>query len=344
MGAFFIAKRLGIPLIEQNLRKSFTKDPTAAVPLNQLLNYSHPVVAEQLHTLDCVACPSSLWEADIRNTCLCQSRYMGGYVASIFQSCNRTFAQFSSGDGFNLTHYQNTIRKDQSLFLRAFDPCGLQRGAVHCPWVKEDLRAVGPGFFISNYPGLRPFDGSNHTCAHLRINDKYMAQVRDGLDISEMKVIEVIDADNFGCCYHTMKGKKPCAWDGHLRDLTFVDYVRTILLKNTKTLAQNAYFMAPPGVAKLVRPLASEFGVTVNFLEDFIDEQTFQGSFNHADKILCASSRIFAGTKSSFSSTVKMMRGYQQWVWLHQYYNMSAVSVDTDKEFYRVEDWEVPEE
>jgi len=133
VGAFFIAKRLGIPLIEQNLRKSFTKDPTAAIPLNQLLNYSHPVVVGQLHTLDCVACPSSLWEADIRNTCFCRSRYMKGGVASIFQKCNRTFAQFSSGDGFNLTHYHNTIQKDQSLFLRAFDPCGLQRGAVHCP-------------------------------------------------------------------------------------------------------------------------------------------------------------------------------------------------------------------
>jgi len=83
--------------------------------------------------------------------------------------------------------------------------------------------------------------------------------------------------------------------------------------------------------------------VNANFLEDYIDE-TFQGQPTHADKILCASSSIFAGTKSSFSNTVKMMRGFQRWVWLHQYYNMSAVSEEADRELYHVEDWErIPE-
>ena len=117
--------------------------------------------------------------------------------------------------------------------------------------------------------------------------------------------------------------------------------MRTIFSVTAGTSAPDLYFMSPPGVSKFVKPLAAEYGVNAYFLEDFINDE-FQGSPTHADKIQCASSSIFAGTKSSFSNTVKMMRGFQRWVWLHQYYNMSAVTVDVDREFYHVADWERP--
>lgn len=95
-------------------------------------------------------------------------------------------------------------------------------------------------------------------------------------------------------------------------------------------------------MASLVKPLASEYGVSAYTLDDFVDPKTFQGSPTHADKVQCASSSIFAGTKSSFSNSVKMMRGFKRWVWLHQYYDMAATTLDVDDELYRVESWERP--
>lgn len=345
VGLFFIAKRLGLKVIEQDFRKSYSEESHThiwkALPLAHVLNYSHPYVLGQLRQLDCESCPISLWESDIRNTCMCKSRYMKGGVRSIFQSCNKMHVQYTGG-GFNLTHYQTSLQRNTSLFLRSFDPCGLQRGSVFCPWLKEDLRQFGRGFFIGSYHGLRPFDGSNATCVHLRINDKYMKKVTDGLDISAMKATEVLDADNFGCCSHTEKEKK-CSWNGTISDLLFSDYVKNIISKTMETSAPDLYIMAPPGVASLVRPLASDYGAQVYFLEDFIDDE-FHGSPEHSDRIQCASSSVFASTKSSFSNTVKMMRGFQRWVWLHQFYNMSAVSTGVDAEIYWVEDWELPEQ
>jgi hypothetical protein len=81
IGAFFIARRLGIQFIEQDFRKSFSGDSDGiwkGVALSQLLNYSHPIVNQQLFHLECSSCPSSLWEENIRNTCMCRSRYMRG--------------------------------------------------------------------------------------------------------------------------------------------------------------------------------------------------------------------------------------------------------------------------
>ena len=36
----------------------------------------------------------------------------------------------------------------------------------------------------------------------------------------------------------------------------------------------------------------------------------------------------------------EMVKDFQKWHWLHQYYNMSAVTVDVDSKLCRVEDWE----
>ena len=172
-------------------------------------------------------------------------------VKSLFQSCDKSHLQFA-GDGFNISDYQNIQQNNQSLFLRKFDPCGLQRGALFCPWLKGDLRDVGPNFFVSSYPGLKQFDGSNSTCVHLRINDKYMRQVADGLNISAMKAVEVLDEDNFGCCYHTLKEGK-CTWEGHIQTISFMDYVRRIFSVTAESSAPNLYIMAPPGVSKFVK-------------------------------------------------------------------------------------------
>lgn len=204
-----------------------------------LLNYSHPVVESQIHRLECASCPSSLWEKDITQTCMCRSRYMKQGVKSIFQACNKKHRSFDRGTKgeFNLTSIRSSLQDGESLFLRRFDPCGLQRGALHCPWLKEDLRSVGPGFFVSSYPGLRPFDGSNATCAHLGINDKYMKRVAEGLNVSAMKAADVLDEDNFGCCYHTKKEGK-CSWNAEIKQLTVLDYVRKIMPKHLRRLPQ----------------------------------------------------------------------------------------------------------
>ena len=115
---------------------------------------------------------------------------MRGWAKSIFQQCNKDHLTYKQGGGkvFDITKYQNEMKqKNQSLFLRSFDPCGMQRGALHCPWLKDDLRAAGPGFFLNSLPGLRPFNGSNATCVHLRINDAYLERVANGMDFGEIE-------------------------------------------------------------------------------------------------------------------------------------------------------------
>jgi hypothetical protein len=163
----------------------------------------------------------------------------------------------------------------------------------------------------------------NTTCVHLRINDKFMESVGKGqLDIATLAAVDIVDVDNFGCSW-LLLWSNACNYDA-IQNMTFQDYLRSIVRQTAASKAPNLYIMSPPGLDNYTRHLGREFGVRIFGLSDFTTPDFAGRDSPHADRIMCSKATLFAGTKSSFSSVTKMMRGYKNWVWLHQYYNISA--------------------
>jgi hypothetical protein len=340
--SLFLAERGGAKMLDQDLRLSFSESPQ---PARSIFNYSHPVIRKHVQCL-----PESY-----------TSRYKTPWDTPLLSKCNQSVTKFGRHDNRQTTNFTASamgILATTSLHVFMYDPCNLARGAGACTWLKDRI-ANNPGLFVDHLDGLVTERASdtikviekNTTCVHMRINDKYMAKIstNKSFDIGFLPAIKVVDEDNFGCSYHIKvvdnsqaKNKshvKLCNFDA-LNFLTFQNYMRAIVQSTAASSAKNLYIMCPLSLERYTKHLEQEFGVRIFTLSDFTKPSFLGRDSPHADRIICSKSTIFAGTKSSFSSVTKMMRGYRNWRFLHQYYNISAVTRAMDEWDFTVADWE----